>query len=169
MPANRDVGLATALVEQRQERTAEVREGLGVIDDAPARRPHNAVDVGLVQRPRIEEGLNAVDSVVDRPFVEAQHLGPAEHPPTCEPGRPCTLKALLAGSLEERSHGAIQRLGEIGACGVGLPGEVTVSREHGGSQRVLGSSLLGAPYRNRSDSQHGQEQGHDHACLVPSS
>ena len=77
VPAGGDVGLAALLVERREQLGVDRRVGVGVVDDAGRRVALDVVDVGLVERPGVDQTFGSVSLVVDRTAVEAERLGQA--------------------------------------------------------------------------------------------
>ncbi len=113
MPPGRDVGLATLFIQRDEEIGIDRRILVGEVDDPAGLRPVDVVDVGLVQRPGIDEALDAVLIVVYGPAIEPESLsGPVVVPG----GEPCLFgcsQGLIAGIFDE----GIDRLVHRGRAG----------------------------------------------------
>jgi hypothetical protein len=90
--ASRDVLLGAELVLLGDDALVERRESRQVVDDAGVGVVGDVIDVGLVERPRVELALGSVLGVVDRAVVEPERLGLAVR---LARGEPRLLRRLL--------------------------------------------------------------------------
>ena len=107
MPAGGDVFLTTLLIQVHQQLGRQLRPGGSILDDSALGFIDHVVNVGLIQRPCVDQGFRAAHPI-DGTALKTKHLGrPVQHA-RLYPSGPSRRERLFIWRSDERFHGNLQ-------------------------------------------------------------